>query len=197
MRICLIIILVVLLLWNIKLQADHPERLTMSSIDGKSYTVKKKFKDHHKASDILARLNYVNIKVIEHMHNKYKKSEEYDTEFLIENYGNGEALSEHTPRTTVNTSYVLNKGDLIKLCLRDPKTNEIHDFNTIVFVNLHELSHLLDKEYGHGKTFWRGFKNVLNSAVELGLYDPIDYSHTPTKYCGMTITSSPYFSEYQ
>lgn len=192
MRICLIIILVILLVWNIRLYVEFPERLTVSVIDGKEYAVKKHYKNHQKASDILATLNRINKTVIAHMQKKYANSEEIDAEFLAENY-NGDVLSEHTPRTTVNTSYVLNKGDLIKLCLRDKETGEFHDMNTLIFVDLHELSHLLDKEYGHNKTFWRGFQTVLKEAVELGLYKPVDYRKTPTKYCGMTIHSNPYF----
>lgn len=193
MRICLIIILVILMVWNIKLQFEFPERLTMSTIDGKEYSVKTHFKNYQRASDILATLNYVNKTIITHMQKKYANSSEIDVDFLAENY-NGEVLSEHTPKTTVNTSYVLNKGDLIKLCLRDKNTGNFHDMNTLIFVNLHELSHLLDKEYGHNKSFWYGFQTVLNEAVELGLYIPVNYSKHPTTYCGMTIHSNPYYN---
>jgi hypothetical protein len=192
MRICLIIIIVILLLWDFRLYDKRSERLTVSVIDGKKYVVKKKFIDHQKASNILARLNIINKKIISHMLKKYVDTPGIDAEFLAENY-NGDVLSEHTPQTTVNTSYVLNKGDLIKLCLRSPKTGEFHDFNTLVFVNLHELSHLLDKEYGHNKSFWYSFSTVLKSAVELGLYIPINYSKNPSQYCGLTITSNPLF----
>lgn len=192
MRICLIIILVILLLWNIRLYFEFPERLTVSVIDGKEYTVKKHYKNHQKASDILAKLNHINNTVIAHMKKKYADSSEIDVDFLSENY-NGDVLSEHIPRTTMNTSYVLNKGDLIKLCLRNRKTGEFHDMNTLIFVNLHELSHLLDREYGHKKSFWRGFQTVLREAVELGLYKPVNYSKNPANYCGMMIHSNPYF----
>jgi hypothetical protein len=192
MRVCLIIILVILLLWYIRRYNEYPERLTVSEVDGNTYTVKKNFIDHQKASDILAELNRVNTTVIEYMRHKYANVSEVDVDFLIENY-NGDVLSEHTPRTTVNTSYVLNKGDLIKLCIREPKTGKFHDMNTLIFVDLHELSHLLDKKYGHGSSFWSGFKTVLEAAVELKLYTPVDYNRHPTSYCGMTITSSPLY----
>jgi hypothetical protein len=195
MRICLIIILVILLVWNIKMYLEFPERLTVSIIDGKEYTVKKQYKNHQKASDILAKLNYVNNTVIAHMQKKYTNSSEIDVDFLVKNY-NGDVLSEHTPRTTVNTSYVLNKGDLIKLCLRNKETGEFHDMNTLIFVNLHELSHLLDREYGHKKSFWRGFQTVLKEAVELGFYKPINYSKNPANYCGLQINSNPFFRPY-
>jgi hypothetical protein len=175
---------------------EFPERLTVSSVDGKTYAVKKNFEDHQKASDILARLNKINTAVIKHMETKYANtSREDDVEFLSENY-NGDVLSEHIPRSTVNTSYVLNKGDLIKLCLRDPNTGEFHEFNTLVFVNLHELSHLLDREYGHNVGFWKGFKTILQEATEIGVYKPVNYNKHPAKYCGLTITNNPLWRTY-
>jgi hypothetical protein len=65
--------------------------------------------------------------------------------------------------------------------------------NTLIFVDLHELSHLFDFSYGHEKEFWSGFKIILREAVELGLYDPVDYSRHAAKYCGMVINDNPYF----
>lgn len=190
------IIFIILLIWNYRLYLYYTEHMVISNIDGNSYSVKKKFKDHQMASDILARLNAINTKVIDHMKHKYANtSRAEDVEFLVENY-NGDVLSEHIPRTTVNTSYVLNKGDMIKLCLRDPNTGDFHKFQTLVFVNLHELSHLLDREYGHNIGFWRGFKTILQEAAEIGVYTPINYKYHPEKYCGLTITSNPYYNQY-
>lgn len=190
----LFIIFLLLLVWRCKPKFVFPERLTISSIDGKVYAVKKNFTDHQRASDILARLNAINQKLITHMAAKYANTSNEDgIAFLSENY-NGDVLSEHIPMTVINTSYVLNKGDLIKLCLRSPETGEIHDFQTLLFVNLHELAHLLDYDYGHNTSFWRGFKTILQEAAELGVYTPVDYSKFPTRYCGLTITSNPYFN---
>lgn len=195
LRHVLVIVFIILLVWDLSITKNHPERLTVSTVDGNPYTVKKRFEDHQKASDILARLNSINETIIEHMEKKYMNTEdEDDVRFLAENYDGG-TLSEHTPDSTINTSYVLNKGDLIKLCLRDPKTGEFHDFQTLLFVNLHELSHLLDKEYGHNESFWDSFTAILNEAIELNIYEPRDYSKHPVKYCGLTITSSPLYDD--
>lgn len=197
MRECLIIIFLILLIWNIRLYIEFPETLVVSAIDGEEYTVKKNFENTQSASNILARLNYINKTLIEHLRKKYADTHfNSEVEYLAENY-NGDVLQEHIPRTTINTSYVLNKGDLIKLCLRSPKTGEFHDFNTLVFVNLHELSHLLDREYGHNISFWTSFKFILTTAAELGLYVPIDYSKNPTQYCGIIIKNSPYYRTYK
>lgn len=196
MTYCLIVIFLILLIWNVRLYTEFPEALVVSVVDGEEYTVKKNYANMQNASNILARLNRVNTILIEHMKKKYMGTQHAsDVEFLAENY-NGDVLQEHTPRGPVNTSYVVNKGDVIKLCLRDPHTGKFHDFNTLLFVNLHELSHLLDREWGHGKSFWRGFKFVLEEAVHLGLYDPVDYAKYPTNYCGIIIKSNPYFKSY-
>jgi hypothetical protein len=193
MRTYLIVIFLILLIWNCTLSYSGTETLVVSVVDGKTYSVKKRFKDHEEASNILARLNAINEKLIDHMERKYANtSKEDEVEFLSGNY-NGDVLSEHTPKTTVNTSYVLNKGDLIKLCLRDPETGEFHDFQTLVFVNLHELAHLLDRNYGHEESFWAGFQVLLKEAEEIGVYKPIDYRLYPVKYCGLIINSSPYY----
>jgi hypothetical protein len=178
------------------LMAEHPDRMTVSEIDNKPYTVKENYTDHQTAANILSKLNHLNSTLIDHLKNKYGDSKiSNHVEFLAGNY-DGDVLQEHTPRTTVNTSYVLNKGDLIKLCLRDQVTGDFHDYDTLVFVNLHELSHLLDLAYGHNKSFWTGFKFILEEAQSIGLYTPVDYEKTPVGYCGIEINNNPYFNRY-
>lgn len=178
-----------------KIYKLHTETMIISPVDGKSYTVKKKFHNIQTASNILARLNKINIIMIRHLEKKYKKSTWADgVNFLRNNYNNG-ILEENFPSGKQNTSYVINKGDEVRICLRDINSGKIHDFNTLVFVNLHELSHMLDKNYGHNASFWTSFKFILCEAVSLGLYNPVDYKKYPVSYCGIKITSNPYFDE--
>lgn len=188
----MLIVLILLVLYYFYLKYNKKtENLVVSVIDGNEYEVKKKYKDHNTASDILAILNQKNKKLLSHLKEKYKNSNKLDVDYLYENY-NGDNLSENIPREGENTSYVLNKGDAIKLCLRD-KSGKFHDINTLTFVNLHELSHLLDKEYGHKKGFWKGFQTVLDEAVDIGIYKPVNYKKKPVDYCGMQIYTNPYF----
>ena len=189
----LIIICIILIIWNIRLYTEFPETLVVSRIDGGTYSVKKNHHNKQEASDILARLNAINNQLISHLKRKYQGTNKIgDISYLYNNY-NGDVLQEHTPRGPVNTSYVLNKGDVVKLCLRDPITNDFHDFNTLLFVNFHELSHLLDRKWGHSDSFWSGFRFILIEAVRLNMYTPVDYRKTPASYCGISITSSPLF----
>lgn len=93
-----------------------------------------------------------------------------------------------------DTSYSENKGQRIVVCLRDktkPPSYPLIDQNTIMFVMLHEMAHLMTETIGHTQEFWTNFKRILGDAVQLGLYHPVNYAHQPTPYCGMTITDSP------
>jgi len=93
-----------------------------------------------------------------------------------------------------DTSYSENKGQRIVVCLRDKtKAPEypLIDINTIMFVMLHEMSHLMTESIGHTSEFWDNFKRILHDAVKAGIYVPVNYSRQPTPYCGMLITDSP------
>ena len=93
-----------------------------------------------------------------------------------------------------DTSYSENKGQKIVVCLRD-KTRApqypLIDKNTIMFVMLHEMAHLMTETIGHTQEFWTNFKRILGDAVQIGIYTPVNYAQRPTPYCGMTITDSP------
>jgi hypothetical protein len=92
-----------------------------------------------------------------------------------------------------DTSYSENKGQRIVVCLRD-KTKPPYplvEINTVMFVMLHEMSHLMTETIGHTPEFWENFRRILHDAVKIGIYTPVNYSRQPTPYCGMTITDSP------
>ena len=194
MSYCLILILVVLVIWNVQIYLESPEEGVVSVVDGGRYVVKSSYPDSVGASDLLARLNAANTRLIGHLETKYAgTSYGPGVKFLASNY-NGDVLQENIPRSTTNTSFVVNKGDVIKLCLRDPtKGGAFHDFDTLMFVNLHEVSHLLDRQYGHSESFWTGFKFILTEAKLLGIYNPVNYDKTPVNYCGMVIRGNPYY----
>ena len=91
-----------------------------------------------------------------------------------------------------NTSYSENKGEKIVVCLRDKRPPyELVDENTIMFVILHEMAHLMTTTVGHTPEFWANFKRILHDAIKCGIYTPINYNRQPTDYCGMTITDTP------
>jgi hypothetical protein len=91
-----------------------------------------------------------------------------------------------------STSYSENKGEKIVICLRDKTVGApFVDSNTVMFVVLHEMAHLMTTTVGHTPEFWANFRRILHDAVQAGIYQSTNYSKNPVTYCGMTITDSP------
>jgi predicted metal-dependent hydrolase len=108
---------------------------------------------------------------------------------LIKNY-NPDAISENTPDSAY-TAYSENKGQKIVFCLRSKKTNQLVDLNTMMFVGLHELTHLMTKSIGHNPEFWDNFRVILRISIRTGNYDCKDYNVESKDYCGTMITDTP------
>jgi hypothetical protein len=68
-------------------------------------------------------------------------------------------------------SYTINK-QVIHLCTRDPRNGKIYDKNTLMFVVLHELAHVLCPEIGHTTNFLNINAALLQYATSRGFYDP-------------------------
>jgi hypothetical protein len=68
-------------------------------------------------------------------------------------------------------SCTINKST-IHLCTKDPQNGQEYDKNTLMFVVLHELAHVLCEDIGHSEKFSAINTSLLNYAVQKGLYDP-------------------------
>lgn len=90
-----------------------------------------------------------------------------------------------------STSYSINKGEQLVFCIRDKLNNSIHDINTLMFVAIHELAHIVTNELQHTDKFWNNMKKLLYRAEDIGVYKYVDYRMNPVEYCGMMIDSSP------
>ena len=102
---------------------------------------------------------------------------------------------QETKQNEAGTSFTIDKGKELHLCLRDKRTNQHHDINTLMFVAIHELAHVMSVSYGHNSEFASNFKYLLQNAVECGVYSPVDYKANKKEFCGMTIDSSPLFDK--
>ena len=80
------------------------------------------------------------------------------------------------------SAYTLNKT-YIFLCMSNP------DYNTLMYVGLHELSHIKSKEWGHGKEFSLNFRDLVHRAIQRGMYTYTDYNSNPVIYCGFDLNS--------
>lgn len=77
-------------------------------------------------------------------------------------------------------SYTINKKK-VYLCLKDDNS-EYYDFNMLIYVSIHELSHVICDEIGHTAKFHRIFRDMLELAEQKNIYD----SSIPIikNYCG-------------
>lgn len=158
----------------------------ISQIDQKSYLVRK-LPDKQAAANHLATL-VQNIRSV--IQQSISNPHDVDAVNRLKDNFNGDAILEHMPGNTY-VSHSLNKGQEISICLRDKETQEFIDSNTVMFVAIHELAHVMSASTGHTPEFWENMKYLLERASEIGLYQPIDYSRTPVMFCGMKIDSSP------
>lgn len=93
------------------------------------------------------------------------------------------------------TSYTQDKKTLI-FCLRKKDKNkkgehDLHDINTVMFVDIHELTHMMNNTWGHHTDFWILFRFMLENAVECNIYKPEDYQKKPINYCGLILSYNP------
>ena len=96
-------------------------------------------------------------------------------------------------RFSKSTSYTVNKNTLV-MCLRSKQNEQIlKDINTLLFVAIHEFTHIVTDSFGHTEDFWENFKYMLKTASEINIYDKQDYFNNPEKYCGIEINSSPLY----
>jgi len=104
---------------------------------------------------------------------------------------NPDNIQESSPDSQY-TSYSVNKGEELHFCLRSKDDDQkLHQINTLMFVAIHELAHIMSVTLGHNKEFMTNFKFLLNNAVEVGVYKKVDYTKNNTEFCGMKITNTP------
>ena len=158
-----------------------------STIDNNEYLVRNR-DDKVEAANILAQIRKNLEKIIESMKNKYPN----DVSVLRMNKNfRPDNLSE-SGKSNQYTSYSVNKGEKIVFCIRQKDENETFvDMNTIMFVSIHELAHVMSKSVGHTEEFWKNFKLLLEESISLGVYKKENYSNNPKAYCGITVTDRP------
>jgi hypothetical protein len=162
----------------------------ISDVDGEKYCVRERSK-LQLAADLLAKVTANCKDLVTYVEKKYPEDE--DVKRLSTNF-NPTKISETLP-TSEFTAYSENKGEKLAFCLNKKKEDgsKLIDINTLTFVAIHELSHIMTKAEGHKQVFWQNFKFLLENAKAANIYQPIDYKKSPEPYCGMDITDNPYF----
>jgi hypothetical protein len=162
----------------------------ISDVNGNKYCVR----DRNKlelAADRLAHVNNNLNKLVNHLSKKYPTKE--NVQRLVNGY-NPKKIYETLP-TSEFTAYSENKGEKLAFCLDTEKNSKgrLIDINTLMYVALHEVSHIATKSIGHNDEFWNNFKFMITEAKEINIYNPVDYQKEPARYCGMNISDNPYF----
>jgi hypothetical protein len=156
----------------------------ISKIDNRNYDVQIK-DDSAEAADLIAKVREKLLLLVNHMFKSFPSNPKVMR--LKKNF-NPDVLKEGIDNPSY-TSYTVNKGEEIILCLRTD--GKLVDINILTFVCIHELSHIGNETVGHDDAFWEFFKELLIEAINIGVYIKYDYKKLPVKYCGMMITDSP------
>jgi hypothetical protein len=174
---------------NIQTSA-YPTVSVKSSVDGNTYLVRD-MPDKQEAADLLARVRQRMQKLYNYLIATYP--EKLQVKQLRQNFKpDPSRISESTPDAE-HTSYSVNKGESVHLCLRQRQGNNesLVKENVMTFVALHEMSHMITPTVGHGPDFWNNFGWLLKIAEDQGIYTYEDFSAHPVSYCGVKITDSP------
>lgn len=174
-----------------------------SDLDGETYMVRNN-KDRQTAANILAQIKaniykityYVNEKINNPQTAKLPRYIEFRPYILQLKEKIQNVVIKESAANSVYTSYTINKGEQIIFCIRSKSltnvlnSNNIHDINLIMYVALHEISHVACPEYNHTPLFKKIFRFLCEEAIEMGLYQRIDFGNHPVEYCGMKITDT-------
>ena len=163
----------------------------ISSVDGNKYCVRDRER-LTEAADMLANVTKKCKLLVYYV--KEKHPDDARIKKLVEGF-NPKKIMETLP-TSELTAYSENKGEKIAFCLNKKKNQNIDkliDINTLMFVAIHELTHIMTISIGHKQDFWKNFKFLLENAKDANIYQPIDYKKEPEEYCGMTISDNPYY----
>jgi predicted metal-dependent hydrolase len=155
-----------------------------SSVDNRNYEVQIK-EDAQEAANLIAQIREKLIIITDHLIKTYPNE---DRTIRLKNNFKPNNIKEGIDNPNY-TSYSVNKGEQIVLCLRSH--NKLMDLNTMIFVVLHELSHICTLSIGHTTEFWDNFKWILEEAINIGVYKKQNFKLNNVDYCGMKITDSP------
>lgn len=163
-----------------------------SKVDGRTYKVRD-MADKQEAADLLAKVRIRLGKLCDQLVAKYPSKPQVQR--MQQNFrADPDRFLEATPDAK-HTSYNVNKGEQIHLCLRQrngPDESLVSE-EVIMFVGIHELGHTITKTVGHEPEFWNNFGWLLREAESLGLYTPQNFKAHPVSYCGVRITDQPHY----
>lgn len=175
---------------SLKGGSSYPLVNLTSTIDGRSYKVRD-LPDKQEAADLMAKVRMKIVKLYGELKEKFPDKPQIRQ--WVNNFSPDPNRFEEATPDAQHTSYSVNKGEKVHLCLRQregPNETLVNE-NIMVFVSLHEMAHVITPSLGHGPDFWNNFAWLLKQAEERGIYKYQDFKAHPVSYCGLSITDSP------
>ena len=202
MRLVILLILIIIILGVFYWYNYGKMTFIKSPLDNNFYMVRD-LSDKYTAVNLLATMRLNIIKLKDHLNSKkntdYKEYKQYIEQLsnrihnvtISESRGNEDVKDENGDNKEIVTSYSVNKGEELVFCLRSRKEKDtFHTINILMYVILHEISHIACPEYGHGPLFKKIFAFFTKTAMELKIYEYDDYAKTPKEYCGIYLGDS-------
>jgi hypothetical protein len=193
LKLFIFILIILCLSIYVYFKTTHPDMTyEKSDIDDVYYLVRNT-EDKQAASNTLAKMRNNLLKLSNYLYQnkdneKYKKYSEYITRLY--NKMPSIIILEST-HNSIYTSYSVNKGEQIIFCIRINKQGNIHDINLMMYVALHEISHVACPIYdNHGPLFKEIFAFITHAAIDIDIYKKIDFNKHSENYCGMQISDS-------
>jgi hypothetical protein len=186
--ITILIIVVIALAFFLNYESNFSDLTYVeSTLDKTKYLVRNR-EDKVDAANMLASIKSNLIKLVQYLKDNHisdPRIKRLATKFNPDN------ISESLPGTSY-TSYSVNKGEKIVFCIRAKNKQEnLEDVNTMMFVAIHEIAHIMTTSVGHTEEFWDNMRYLLQKAIKVGVYQKEDYKNNPREYCGVKITDSP------
>jgi predicted metal-dependent hydrolase len=202
MRLIILLILIIVILGVFYWYNYGKMTFIKSPIDNNFYMVRD-LPDKYTAVNLLATMRLNIIKLKDHLNSKkdtdYKEYKQYIEQLsnrihnvtISESRGNEDVKDENGENKEIVTSYSVNKGEELVFCLRSRKEKDMfHTINILMYVILHEISHIACPEYGHGPLFKKIFAFFTKTAMNLKIYEYDDYAKSPKEYCGIYLSDS-------
>lgn len=202
-----IIVILLIVLFYMNFENIYKEFFTLTSvrstIDNEYYPVVASYSDKELAANNIGHMNIFSLKLLSKLKELYLESKsnpnnrehskgKVATHILLKRFST-DSFKENDSDDPTKTSFTTDKGRIIALCLREKESgqNKLHDLKVLKFVLLHELAHIITKEYDHNRAFWANFKFLLQFCKKYNLYDCPNYSTQNAIYCGMRISYGP------
>ena len=181
-------IMLIVLIYSIYNENKNNDLIYVESEkDGRKYLVRN-LPDKNDAANLMSNLRENLVTIRDYLESN--NSNEARVKRLLQKFNPNNIME--NKKGSKYTSYSINKGEKVVFCMRSKDNRqELVDMNTMMFVALHELAHIMTASIGHTEEFWKNFKYFLQVAVSLELYKKVDYSVNPQQYCGMKVTDSP------